>query len=240
MANKLGHHHLEHQIEHLDHEEQGEHADHGPAPEHHHARRHAPSWMSLALALMLGAAAMASGFIAWRAAVHSGAATKAYTQTELDLNNTNTLRQELQQAIINQRDLFVSYETAVGNGQSSIATEIKNLMDPSTLATVNWWLAQPVGLRPPSPFSAANPDWVVPTLSIEVLDATATTTSTQDSADANLERSHQLELLEALLAIAFLTGGLTSTLEHHRAKAILLTTSTIVLVMATVGLVVLW
>jgi len=47
-------------------------------------------------------------------------------------------------------------------------------------------------------------------------------------------------LLAALLAIAFLTGGLTATLKSSSAQSILLAVSVVVLLLAAVGLVVLW
>ena len=60
------------------------------------------------------------------------------------------------------------------------------------------------------------------------------------SADDQIHRSHELELLEAILAIAFLTGGLTATLQSRSAQSILLAVSVVVLIFAAVGLVVLW
>ena len=53
-------------------------------------------------------------------------------------------------------------------------------------------------------------------------------------------RAHNLELLEAILAIAFLTGGLTATLGSRAAQSILLAVSVVVLGVAAVGLMVLW
>ena len=52
--------------------------------------------------------------------------------------------------------------------------------------------------------------------------------------------SRTLELLEAILAIAFLTGGLTATLRSDSAQLTLLAVSVAVLGVATVGLAVLW
>jgi hypothetical protein len=49
-----------------------------------------------------------------------------------------------------------------------------------------------------------------------------------------------LELLEAILAIAFLTGGLTATLRSQSAQFLLLSVSATVLVISAVGLSVLW
>ena len=60
------------------------------------------------------------------------------------------------------------------------------------------------------------------------------------AADDQIAQSHDLELLEAVLAIAFLTGGLTATLRSDSAQKILLGVSVAVLSVATVGLVVLW
>ena len=59
-------------------------------------------------------------------------------------------------------------------------------------------------------------------------------------ADEQIHQSHNLELLEAILAIAFLTGGLTATLRSDSAQMMLLGVSVAVLSVATIGLVVLW
>ena len=59
-------------------------------------------------------------------------------------------------------------------------------------------------------------------------------------ADDQIHQSHTLELLEAILAIAFLTGGLTATLRSDSAQLTLLAVSVAVLGVATVGLAVLW
>ena len=65
-----------------------------------------------------------------------------------------------------------------------------------------------------------------------VIDARAAlddSVATLTSADDQIHRSHNLELLEAILAIAFLTGGLTATLRSRSAQSILLGVSVTVL-----------
>ena len=67
--------------------------------------------------------------------------------------------------------------------------------------------------RPSSPFSAANPEWTTPRRIIDARAALDESVATLAAADEQIHRSHNLELLEAMLAIAFLTGGLTATLQ---------------------------
>lgn len=117
---------------------------------------------------------------------------------------------------------------------------IRGLMDPSTVRTIDWWLAQSAESRPSSPFSAANPEWTTPRRVIDARAALDESVATLAAADHEIHRSHNLELLEAILAIAFLTGGLTATLKSESAQKILLGVSVAVLSLAAVGLAVLW
>jgi len=144
------------------------------------------------------------------------------------------------QAVINERELFVAYEDAVAQDDPARAADDQGLMDPPTLRAIDWWLAQSPGSRPSSPFSAANPEWTTPRMIIDARAALDESGAMLTTAEEQIHRSHNLELLEALLAIALLTGGLTATLQSQSAQMILLVVSATVLSLATVGLIVLW
>jgi hypothetical protein len=206
----------------------------------HNAQLSGPAWLPVALAILLGVAAMVAGLIAWRAATHSGDAQAEFTHSTQAVNNANSLQQSASQAVISERSLFIAYEDAVAQEDDARTADARGLMDPPTLRTIDWWLAQPPASRPSSPFSSANPEWTTPRRIIDARAALDESVATLAAADKEIHRSHNLELLEAILAVAFLTGGLTATLKSQSAQSILLAVSVVVLSLAAVGLVVLW
>jgi len=206
----------------------------------HDAHMTGPVWLPVVLALLLGAAALVAGLTTWRAATHSAHAQKAFTLSTQATNNANSLQQDASQAVNSERELFIAYEDAVAQHDKVLSDEVRGLIDPSTLRAITWWLAQPSGARPASPFAAANPQWTTPRRIIDARSALNDSTDLLTSADNQIHRSHELELFDAILAIALLTGGLTATLQSRPAQMILLGVSVAVLGVATIGLVVLW
>ena len=194
----------------------------------------------MALALLLGAAALVGGLIAWRAAAHSGDAQGNFALSTQAVNNANSLQQNASEAVISERALFIAYEDAVAQHDADRTADALGLMDPPTLRAIDWWLGQSPDSRPSSPFSAANPDWTTPRRIIDARAALDESVAMLRGADDQIHQSHTLELLEAILAIAFLTGGLTATLRSDSAQLTLLAVSVAVLGVATVGLAVLW
>jgi hypothetical protein len=206
----------------------------------HSAHMSGPAWLPVALAILLGTAAMVAGLIAWRAAGHSGDAQAELALSTQANNNANSLQQNASEAVVNERSLFIAYEDAVAQHDQVRAADARGLMDPATVRTIDWWLGQSATSRPASPFSAANPEWTTPRRLIDARAALDASAETLNSADDQIHQSHNLELLEAILAIAFLTGGLTATLRSDSAQRILLSVSVVVLSLAAAGLVVLW
>ena len=194
----------------------------------------------MALALLLGAAALVGGLIAWRAAAHSGDAQGNFALSTQAVNNANSLQQNASEAVISERALFIAYEDAAAQHDASRTADALGLMDPPTLRAIDWWLGQSPDSRPSSPFSAANPDWTTPRRIIDARAALDESVAMLRGADDQIHQSHTLELLEAILAIAFLTGGLTATLRSDSAQLTLLAVSVAVLGVAAVGLAVLW
>jgi hypothetical protein len=215
-------------------------ASHQHAHSDHHAPLSGPEWLPVALAILLGTAAMVGGIIAWRAAAHSGEAQSQFALSTQAVNNANSLQQNASEAVISERSLFIAYEDAVAQGDPVRVADARGLMDPATLRAVDWWLSQSPVSRPSSPFAAANPQWTTPRRIIDARAALDESVATLSGADDQIHQSHNLELLEAILAIAFLTGGLTATLRSDSAQMILLGVSVAVLSLAAIGLVILW
>ena len=206
----------------------------------HNAHLSGPEWLPMALAILLGTAAMVGGLIAWRAAAHSGEAQSQFALSTQAVNNANSLQQNASEAVASERTLFIAYEDALAQHDPVRTADARGLMDPPTLRAIDWWMNQAPDSRPSSPFASANPEWTTPRRVIDARTALDESVTTLSGADEQIHQSHNLELLEAILAIAFLTGGLTATLRSDSAQLILLGVSVAVLSVATIGLVVLW
>jgi hypothetical protein len=207
---------------------------------HHVGHEVEPSSVALWIALLLGTVALVSGLTAWRAAVHSGHATTAFTLSTQQAGQASALEQEVTQSTVTQRTLFLAYAADQQHGDTAGMATVRGLMDGPTQATIDWWEHQPPATRPLSPFSAANPDWTTPRQAVDARDAQDASLASLDEAEHQLGRSHELELLVALLALAFLTAGLTSTLRSNVAQWGLLGISAVVLLGSTIVLGFLW
>ena len=214
------------------------HSHHGHAA--HDTHGNGPVWLPVALALVLGTAALVAGITAWRAAGHSGDAQREFALSTQADNNANSLHQNASEVVINERSLFVAYEDALAQHDPQRVADARGLMDPATLRAVDWWEHQSPASRPASPFAAANPAWTTPRLIIDARHALDESSRTLSTADDQIHRSHELELLDAILAIALLTGGLAATFHSRSAQTILLAVSVVVVTIAGMGLALLW
>ena len=205
------------------------HVPHSPTADHHLTIA-GPPWLPMALALVLGFAALVSGMTAWRVAIHSGHAQTGFAVSTQQVNNANALAQDVSRAVNSERSLFLSWEQASQNGDASLAAESLSM----------WWSEEPPANRPVTPFSSANPEWATPGLIIDSTSTAQEAATGLKEAEDQLNQSHNLELLVALLAIALLTGGLTATLKSTRAQLVLLGVSCVTIMVATIGIVVLW
>jgi hypothetical protein len=205
-----------------------------------HAVSHGPQWLSMALALLLGAAAVVAGLTAWRAHVHSSKAQETFADSVRVLAEADQLFGDVSQAVSDERGLYIDWQQAKASGGDALAGSIWAVMLPNTQKAVTWWQNASVGDRPPSPFAAANPEWKTPSQLIAATETRAASDAAVQEAQALLEHTDNLELLGAFLQVAFLTGGLTATLKSPRPQMTLFGVSCAALLISTIGLGVLW
>jgi hypothetical protein len=104
------------------------HARHGHSHPSHDSHVSGPAWLPVALAILLGTAAMVAGLIAWRAAGHSGEAQKAFALSTQANNKANSLQQNTSQDVINERSLFIAYEDGVFHPRDCLALATRREM----------------------------------------------------------------------------------------------------------------
>lgn len=218
-------------------------AHHAPHAHGHGHDMHAPhvhSWWNVSLAVILGVAAIVAGITAWRGTVLNGHAVENFTLSTQSTNNANTMAQDAERSINTQRTLYLDYQQAVDEGDAKRAAMAYSMMDSGTRSAIEWWDAQALDNRPPTPFSAANPEWPAPS---SVIDARVTldeSAAQLELANAELAKSHSLELLAALLTITFLAGGLSGVFESQSAKRALVAASGGTLIVCLIALVFMW
>ena len=213
---------------------------HGHGPGHDSHMPHVHSWWNVSLAVILGVAAIVAGITAWRGTVLNGHAVENFTLSTQSTNNANTQAQDAERSINTQRTLYLDYQQAVDAGDTKRAAMARSMMDSGTRSAIEWWNAQPAANRPPTPFSSANPEWPAPS---SIIDARATLDEAEaelELANAELAKSHSLELLAALLTITFLAGGLSGVFQSESAKRALVAASGGTLIVCLVALVFMW
>ncbi len=197
-------------------------------------------WLNLSLAVILGVAAIVAGVTAWRGTVLNGHAVENFTLSTQSVNDANSLAQEVERASTSERALFVDYEGALMNGETARANSIYSMMDGSTRRAIEWWRDQPPGERPLSPFKSANPEWAAPSTVIDARDALDNASALLAQANVDLDKSHSLEFIAALLTVTFLLGGLSGVFQSPRAKATLVTASGTALAVCVIAMLLLW
>ena len=212
---------------------------HGPHG-HHERDEHAPRWINLSLAIILGVAALVAGVTAWRGTVLNGHAVENFTLSTQSVNAANSLAQEAERASTSERALYVDYEEARERGDEERAAAIYSMMDGSTRRAIEWWRGQPAGDRPLTPFKSANPEWAAPATIIDAREALERASSQLEQAHVDLTKSHSLEFIAALLTVTFLLGGLSGVFQSPRAKTTLVTASGTALGVCLIAMVVLW
>jgi len=214
----------------------------------HHGSHHghsdhdgdAPRWLNLSLAVILGVAAIVAGITAWRGTVLNGHAVENFTLSTQSLARANSLAQEAERASTSERALYVDYEDALGRGETQRAAAIYSMMDGSTRRAIEWWREQPEGERPLTPFKSANPEWAAPATIIDARESLEGASAMLAQANIDLNKSHSLEFIAALLTVTFLLGGLSGVFQSQRAKTALIAASGTALGVCLVTMVALW
>lgn len=209
---------------------------HGP----HSHDEHAPRWLNLSLAVILGVAAIVAGVTAWRGTVLNGHAVENFTLSTQSVNDANSLAQEAERASTSERALYVDYQAALANGEGARANAIYSMMDGSTRRAIEWWREQAPDERPLTPFKSANPEWAAPATIIDARASLERASALLVQANEDLNKSHSLEFIAALLTVTFLLGGLSGVFQSPRAKATLVTASGTALGVCLIAMVMLW
>ena len=99
----------------------------------------ADSWQQLIAAILLGLAATFTAISAYEASLLDGEALQGYTNSTRTLSDANAFYAQGNQTTAMDQQLFVSYATAVEQGDTELADYLKTLMRPALRDGIAWW-----------------------------------------------------------------------------------------------------
>jgi hypothetical protein len=118
--------------------------------------------LEISLAVLMGLAALATAFTAYKSGQAGGNTTSAYT---FAINNTNDANQQYlegNQQVVSDEAVFLEYVKAIQQDDTELAAYIReSLMGEDLLKGLKWWEKQPDENTPPSPVDVDNPDYNV-------------------------------------------------------------------------------
>jgi hypothetical protein len=114
--------------------------------------------LEIIIAVLLGLAAVAAAFAAYRNETHHHEATVNFNEGIRDITSAAQTYNQGDQVSTVDQVLFVEYAKALNTNDLAFASYVhESLMTPELQKAVDWWRSQPN--RPPSPFVPENPEY---------------------------------------------------------------------------------
>ncbi len=212
----------------------------GPAAEPPETRkRRWPVGFELFVAIMLGLAAIAGAYSAWRNEQRNHEASAHFSEGIRDYDNGGQFYAEGQSVLSRDQSLFLEYAKAKELGQDKLAKYIFiNLMSPTLQAGVRWWEGPNQSTSHPArnPFTPLDPDYKIKQLA----DANTSYDSSKNNfteARAEQEKADHYTLVEVILATSLFLYGVAGVTRSPRSKRATVLIGTVIFVIAIVLLV---
>ena len=168
--------------------------------------------LELAIAVLLGAAAVLTAIAAFQADSRGGDATTEYNLGIRSADAASQAFTEGTQQLVQDQALFLEYAKAANTGEEDLALYLReSLFSEELEAGVAWWEEQPDD-GPESPFVEENPDYVI--VGYEV-GAELEAETEQHFADAARfdEDGGEYTLMTVILAVALFLLGITAAIR---------------------------
>lgn len=172
----------------------------------------------LAIAILLGIAAILTAWSAFQSAELGGTVTTAYSQGIRLSDEASQAYNESTASDIADEALFLEFAKATNENDEATAAYIHDsLMSEDLAAAVDWWAEQPESAGFDTPFVEENPAW-----STEAIDAAAdldTQAQRQfELAKRSDETGGSFDVLSIIIAIALFLFGVASLVRQERIK----------------------
>ncbi len=171
-------------------------------------------------ALILGLAALLTGYSSMRSAIVGDEVLEGFTLSSQHYNDANSIDDANIQTVVADQALFLRYVEATFAGDANLANYLRDsLFDDRLAVAVDWWEAQQVGESDPpeSPFEAGSP------YSFESDPAVATAAGDVafDAAKRADTRNDRFDQATAMLSITLFAVGIATLVDGRSARATL-------------------
>ena len=193
--------------------------------------------VEIAIAILLGVAAMLTAWSAFQNSQLGSTVTAAYSAGIKYADAASQKHNDATAIEVADETVFLEYAKAVETGDEELAAYIhKDLMSPELAAAIDWWVAQPETTRAATPFTRDNPNWDNTAFQeAEALSAQA------EAQDVVAKRADDLggrfEILSIFIAIALFMFGVASLVRQERIKIGLAVVGGVILVYSIIRLI---
>ena len=173
--------------------------------------------LELAIAVLLGIAAVITAFAAFQADSRGGDATVEYNLGIRSADAASQAYTEGTQQLVQDQALFLEYAKAANSDDTDLALYLReSLFSEELEAGVVWWEEQP-GDEATSPFVEENPDYTI--VGYETGDQLEAETEQHFTDAARLdEEAGEYTLITVILAVALFLLGITAAIKVFAIK----------------------
>jgi hypothetical protein len=180
----------------------------------------ADSWQQVVAAILLGLAATFTALSAYQAALLDGEALQGYTTSTRTLSDANAFYAQGNQTTAMDQQLFISYTTAIQEGDTELADHLMTLMRPKLREGIAWWEENDDAVTPLDE-TDENP-YLVEDFS-EAYDLEQEAGKLFDVAVKADNQGDKFELATVLFALTLFFGGISTVFQKQAvARALLL------------------
>ncbi|MCW2967440.1 MAG: hypothetical protein JWM71_1212 [Solirubrobacteraceae bacterium] len=170
------------------------------------------------IAVMLGLAAIAGAFAAYKNEGRDHESTIAFNEGIRHTNESAQAVTEGNQVYTSDSALFLEYAKAANSGDQSLSRYILTLMSPTLRAGVGWWAKQPNPPKgPTSPLVAQDPKYGIPQYALGARLRKASDASFTE-AKAQQRKADRYTLIEVILASALFLYGVAGVTRNFSVK----------------------
>jgi hypothetical protein len=112
------------------------------------------------VAILLGVAALATAFAAYKASLDGGSAIQSYTDGIALTDRSSKANNQGTQELVRDQQIFLEFVKSTQTNDESLAAYIQTtLMSQNLRSGVEWWADQPDNDKYPTPFTPDNPKY---------------------------------------------------------------------------------
>jgi hypothetical protein len=169
----------------------------------------------IAIASLLGLAAIATAFAAYQGSLKDGDSINDFNEGIRSVSDSNQAYIEGNQQFVQDQGLFLEYAKAANNDDPDLAEYMKTLMSKELVAGIDWW--QNTKNDADTPFVDENPKYSIPAYATgeELTKKTNAQFKSAKQADKDGDR---FTLITVILAAALFLYGIAAVSKNHTVR----------------------